>query len=174
MNMMEFIKGDVVDATEDYIVHQTCCTACRPRGLSAAIASKWPECNPYAQRVPLQTTTKTKARGNTATPETRDVPGTCRIQGRIVHLFGQYAPGKPGRCATDHPDQVEDRLDYFESALEDLARQIPHDASIAIPYKIGCGLAGGSWADYLRILVEFRQRHPTLCAMRIYHLDTHR
>lgn len=162
---MEIITGDLLAATEDYIVQQCCCTAVRPAGLSKAIAEKFADANPYANRHPL------KKGGNTATESERAVPGKCKIIGarKVACLYGQYAQGKPGYAEV--PDYAKDRQGYFESALLDLISQIPPDASLAVPYKIGCGMAGGNWSIYLGILQKIADNHPSL-KIRIYRLNS--
>lgn len=149
------IAGDLLEAKEDYIVQQCCCTAVKPAGLSKAIADKF-DVNPYRGCRPM------KKNGNTAVEEDRATPGTCVVLGerKIACLFGQYAQGKPG--ANEVADYAKDRQNYFEAALLDLIGQIPPDASLAIPYKIGCGLAGGNWTIYQKNLNKIAAAHPTL------------
>ena len=36
----------------------------------------------------------------------------------------------------------------------------PPLTSVAFPDKIGCGLAGGRWSDYLHEIEEFKRRNP--------------
>lgn len=153
--MMETLTGDLLAATEDYIVQQCCCTAARPAGLSKAIAQRFPDANPYAG---LKST------------DAPAIPGKCKIIGtrKVACLYGQYTPGKPGNAKV--PDYAKDRQGYFESALLDLISQIPADASLAIPYKIGCGMAGGNWTIYSAILQKIANSHLTL-KIRIYKLD---
>lgn len=150
------VEGDILAADEDYIVQQCCCTAVRGAGLSKAIATRFPDANPYANRRPI------KKGGNTALPEDRTTPGTALILGKrkIACLFAQYAQGKPG--TNEVPDSATDRLNYFEQALNDLISKIPESSSLAIPYKIGCGLAGGDWSAYKRVLRKMAAAHPTL------------
>jgi hypothetical protein len=125
-------------------------------GLSATISNKWLDCNVYHMRKPI------KPGYNTATEETRDIPGSCRIQGRVANLFGQYAMGKPGRYPNfGIPDSALDREEYFKSALLHLAEQIPCDSS--------SGLAGGNWERYWTLLTEFSDRCEL--KIRIYKLD---
>ena len=150
------IEGDILTADQDYLVQQCCCTAVRGAGLSKAIATSFPDANPYANRRPM------KKGGNTALSEDRATPGTSLILGKrkIACLFAQYAQGKPG--ANEVPDAANDRLRYFETALIDLISKIPTSSSLAIPYKIGCGLAGGNWSDYKRVLRKMAAANPTL------------
>jgi len=73
---MEMIKGDILDAKEDYILHQVNCVSTAAKGLAASIFTRFPECNIYTLR-------------------SRGVPGTITITNRIIHLHGQYYPGRP-------------------------------------------------------------------------------
>lgn len=153
-------QGDLLTASEDYIVQQCCCTACRPHGLSDAIASAFPHGNAYALRKPVA------PRRNTAREEDRPEPGTSLILGNgtsqryIVCLFGQMAMGKPGRYeAFGTSDSAEDRELYFQQSLEHLSTQIPAKCSLAFPYKIGCGLAGGDWNKYKTMLKKWEQQN---------------
>jgi len=53
-------------------------------------------------------------------------------------------------------DTAAARLTYFRHALDKL-RTVVGDGSVAFPYKIGCGLGGGDWAQYEAALREFAQ-----------------
>lgn len=55
----------------------------------------------------------------------------------IVNMFAQDRYGYDGICYTDYR--------AFEHCLEKLKRIVEPDSSIAMPCKIGCGLAGGDW-----------------------------
>jgi O-acetyl-ADP-ribose deacetylase (regulator of RNase III) len=159
---MEIKEGNILTATEDYIVQQTCCTACRAHGLSEAIAAQFPHGNPYKIRKPVA------PRKNFACLEDRGKPGTCLILGDgtpekrwVACLMGQVAMGKPGVYdSVGLPDSREDRERYFQAALEDLASRIPEKSSLAFPWKIGCGLAGGNWCVYQKILETWCSRNP--------------
>ncbi len=149
-----------MDASEEIIVQQCCCTAVRPHGLSETLAVAFPHGNAYAKRRPI------RARVNCATPEDRSEPGTIDILGdgitkrKIACLYGQYAMGKPGKYHSDHgvSDSATDRLAFFASGLQHLAEAAP--ASVAFPFKIGCGLAGGNWKLYEAMLTTFAENNP--------------
>lgn len=168
---MEIKSENILTATEDYIVQQCCCTACKPHGLSAALAAAFPHGNAYASRQPV------KKGGNTATEDNRPKPGTIQILGNgsdqryVACLFAQYAMGKPGIYNSfGNPDSASDRQRYFTESLEALAAAIPSHASLAFPYRIGCGLAGGNWSVYQDILKTWVTRHPGLRIV-LYKID---
>lgn len=151
---MRIITGDLLDATEDYIVQQCNCLSVRPHGLSDTIAKKWKHANPYALRRAVQGR-------NLAVASDRAVPGTIQVLGRIICAFGQVAMGKPGdydSCGT--PDTAAHRLAYFKACLDQTAQLKPK--SLALPFMIGCGLAGGKWSDYEAALRAFAKDHPDI------------
>lgn len=159
---MDLKEANLLAATEDYIVQQCCCTGCRPHGLSQALATMFPHANPYKLRLPI------KKGGNTARQEDRATPGTVVLLGNgedqryVACLFAQYAMGKPGKYeAFGVSDSAKDRERYFADSLESLATAIPEGSSLAFPYGIGCGLAGGSWPKYEALLRDWLCKHPS-------------
>lgn len=172
--LLELKEQNILAATEDYIVHQCCCTACKPHGLSATLATTFPHSNIYALRRPI------KQGLNFARSEDQPKAGTTMIVGNgtteryVAALFGQVAMGKPGRYNSGGlPDSSEDRQKYFKLALDDLAKQIQTTAtkaSLAFPYRVGCGLAGGNWEIYSAMLESYAAEHP-LFKIVLYRLD---
>jgi O-acetyl-ADP-ribose deacetylase (regulator of RNase III) len=152
-------KGDILTSTEEYIVQQCCCTAIKAKGLSEAIATKWPGTNPYELRKKYKTTW--------ATLETRSKPGTISVfdtTRKVIAMFAQYCQGKPNTCKDplniEINDNAENRLNWFKECLEEIAKLSP--TSVAIPYKIGCRLAGGNWTKYYKAIQEWSLKYPTL------------
>lgn len=69
-------------------------------------------------------------------------------------MFAQYYPGKPNQFNTIKRDTPELRLRWFRKCLltiyiNDMITEL------ALPYKIGCGLAGGNWIYYELLLGKF-------------------
>jgi hypothetical protein len=54
-------------------------------------------------------------------------------------------------------DDEKQRLKWFKATLKQIA-QLPELESVAFPYQIGCGLAGGDWKQYRAALEEFAER----------------
>lgn len=53
-------------------------------------------------------------------------------------------------------DTYEQRETWFGEALADLATQLKEEKeTVAFPYKIGCGLAGGNWEKYRAMIEKF-------------------
>lgn len=89
------ISGDLLTTDADVIVQQCNSVTIRAHGLSSTISAVFPYADLYGNR--------TAQSGNTATKETRGVPGECVIMSPrsgetgpcVANLLGQIAP--PGR-----------------------------------------------------------------------------
>lgn len=163
------ILGDLLEAEEQYIVQQCNCATTYAAGLAAGIASKFPHADVY-------TPGARAARGTMG----GDIPGTIAVLGGaacsveddrklrgVINIFGQFTPGKPRRprqttpveygSIVAPPDVVDDaaqRMEWFEAGLREIA-QLDGLESLAFPFQIGCGLAGGDWRVYRRALDKF-------------------
>jgi hypothetical protein len=124
--------GNVLDAKEEYICHQCNCVTKVAKGLAKDLFERYPDANVYTSR------------------KTYSVPGTISVHGTIVNMFAQINPGKPNLQGRD---TVENRLAWFKSCL--FLIQDLEPGSIAMPWKIGCGLAGGDWSVYKSMLTDF-------------------
>ena len=140
-------NANLLDATEDYICHQCNCVTTTPYGLSAQIFQKFPYANTYVQRK------LNPGLRNFARPDTQSVPGTIDVIGNVINLYAQYGPGKPN----GFNDSYEQRKSWFRQCLAQIAALSPK--SLAVPYQIGCGLAGGVWSEYEAMLNEFVQNN---------------
>ncbi|OHT14843.1 hypothetical protein TRFO_14805 [Tritrichomonas foetus] len=150
---LEIVEGDLLSSKEKYIVHQCNCISKGAKGLAKAIYDKYP----YADAYKIQ--------------PRKDTPGTIKIAGNgknqrfIINLFGQYKPGKPRPGSSD---SVESRLQFFKEGLSKIL-EIPNLESIAFPFNIGCGLAGGDWNSYYAAIEEFATH--TTAIVKIYKLS---
>lgn len=163
--MLEVVRGDLLNATEDYICQQCNCISVRPHGLSQQIALKYPHVDPYSSRRPL-------GNRNLAVPEDRPVPGSIHVYGsdqvrKVICMFAQYGMGKPGAYGNTEPDSHTDRLRWFIQCLGQITMVRPK--SIALPWMIGCGLAGGDWSVYHNILGRWAVGNPEI-TVRLYRL----
>ena len=163
-----FVTGDLLESDCEYIAQQNCCTAVRAHGLSALISTEFPEVNPYSCRKVY--------RGNWSTAETRGVPGTIQVYRgvtdySIICMFAQYNHGKPGvykdPLGLDTHDTPADRMGYFRKCLEEISKLSPK--SVGFPFKIGSGLAGGSWLLYERMIRQWSTENPEII-VKIYRL----
>lgn len=159
MAELKVINGSLLDATTEYIVQQTCCTALRPHGLSETIAKRWSSVDPYGKR--------TKYKGNWATADSRPAVGSIQVYPnpdgpQVICAFAQYTHGKPGKyqdpLMIPVSDTTDDRLLNFKVCLERIAELKPK--SLGFPWKIGCGLAGGNWSQYFDAIHTWASKHP--------------
>jgi O-acetyl-ADP-ribose deacetylase (regulator of RNase III) len=163
--MATIINGDLFESDASIIAHQTNCVTRKPHGISEQIARRWPNANIYAKR---HGTTP-----NTANANDEGVPGTCVLLPTgsakpryIAALMAQVCPGngKNSYWCLRYGKQFDNdtntvRLRYFEAALRDLATHLitveVEDKTIAFPYRVGCGLAGGQWDLYEPLIHSF-------------------
>lgn len=165
---LEEVVGDLLEAMEQYIVQQSNCVTSYAHGLAKAIEEKFPHADVYKPAV-------RKRRGT----EKGDCPGTIAVMGGpcaeedqekrgVINVFAQFCPGKPNRGhgpaeykgITPNDGVLDDekqRLKWFKATLKQIA-QLPELESVAFPYQIGCGLAGGDWKQYRAALEEFAER----------------
>lgn len=151
-NSVIHVKGNLTLVPPEAIaVHQTNCTTTYAEALSKQIAEKQgPEHCVYAQRLKK--------------PEKKiyNLPGDIvmtRGNMTVCNLMGQIYP----REAEKEGDLPEDRLKYFNTGLENLAKHLisNEDASdLYFPRGIGCGCAGGDWDQYLSSIEAFAQTVP--------------
>lgn len=104
----------------------------------------------------------TKPVSSNRTPvENRGKPGTVefRQEGDIVvaNMLGQFYTGKSDRFGD--ADTSKKREQWFQQCLDKIEVYLSENAetktTIAFPWKIGCGLAGGIWTNYLAMIMRF-------------------
>ena len=140
--MIQFIEGDIREATETYLCHQCNCITTKAAHLAKDIFCAFPYANVYAIRT------------------SKDNPGTIRICGDGVHqrfvvnMFAQVYPGSPKYPNSDIDGSLA-RQKYFRSCLSELAKAIKPGDTVAFPWRIGCGAAGGDWNVYLYLISMF-------------------
>lgn len=127
------LPGSCLDTTAKVIAHQTNCQGIMGAGVAKAIREKYPEIMQEYQDA----------------CHSRHMLGKCQLveteeETIIANLFGQDGFGA-GR-QTDY--------DALQSALDSLVDQMYELGltSVAMPYYIGCGLAGGDWDVVLEML----------------------
>jgi len=141
--MIEIVTGDLFDAKEKYLVHQCNCVTNRSAHLAKDVFEKYPYADIYTARTEP------------------DKPGTFILRGNgedqryVVALLAQYYPGK-SKYPTSKIDGIEIRRKYFHNALIRLAKT-PDLVSLAFPWRIACGAAGGDWEWYLGTITNFAQ-----------------
>lgn len=173
---MELINDDLLESECDIILQQLNCLCVRPHGLSDAISKKFPYANVYGQRTPIGSK-------NLATESTRGSPGKIVISNgpvTVIGLYGQYDFGKaysrnyrpslPAKYGEKETNEL--RENWFKRCLKNLRKWLVEnnmntsDIEIGVPYKIGCGLAGGNWDKYYDMLLSFSNNIE--CKVKVY------
>ena len=125
---IEHIMGDLLQAKADVIVHQVNCQGVMGAGVARQIREQFPNtyytykrhCEPF--------------KGHTS-----DLLGTCLYTNEtpfvICNAFGQDFY---------YRNSVQTQYDKLEKCFYDIAEKY-HGKTVALPWKIGCGLAGGDW-----------------------------
>lgn len=160
----KIIDGDLFLTDAKYIVHQCNCVTWRAAHLSAEVFKRYPYANIYAPRQPTD-----------SEPAKQDEPGTIIVKGDgqdqryVINLLGQFYPGRP-RYSESAKDGFEARKRYFFEGLKKIA-EIPDLKSIAFPWGIGCGAAGGDWNFYHKLINRFAKHVENKASVTIYKLQ---
>lgn len=140
--MIKIVEGDILKASEDIIGHQVNCMGVMGAGLAKQIRNKYPIV--YKRYVRLVSGhNKESLLGFIQTIDTYD--------GKIIaNIFGQLYYGRGGtHTSYDALKQAFERLLYMAKN-----RHKFKGMTIALPYGIGCGLAGGDWNKVYKIIQE--------------------
>jgi O-acetyl-ADP-ribose deacetylase (regulator of RNase III) len=126
---VHIIEGDLLKSDADVIGHQTNCMGVMGSGVAKVIREKYPLA--YEQY---------KLTCDSVKPT--QLLGECQVVSTgkgnyVANLFGQLNFGRDKR----HTD-----YDALKRALTDLKHWAKKsNYKVALPYNIGCGLAGGDW-----------------------------
>lgn len=145
--MISNIDGDLLEAKEQYICHACNCVSHGAAGLAYDLFKKFPYSNIYVQRT------------SSSEPGTISIHGDGDQNRYIINMFSQYFPGKPNNNIKKDTSKI--RKNYFMSCLEHISK-IEGLQSVALPFGIGCGLAGGNWEEYYRLIEWFANSNPNV------------
>ena len=146
----KIVDGDLLKSNAKFIVHQINCVSNNSAGLAYYLFDKYPWANVYKER---------------EQNKTFHIPGQIYVRGDkdnrlVINAAGQFLPGKPSSVLINGinvEETQEMRQAYF---LECMSRimGISDLESIAFPYKIGCGIAGGNWDFYHKVIKSFSKK----------------
>lgn len=143
--MTRIENGDLLKASETYIVHQVNSYGKMGRGVALQIRNKYPDVfRRYEEYC--------------AEHRTKELPGKVLLipteDGKVIcNLFGQENYGY-GKKFTDYA--------ALSKALTNLARIVPTDEAIAMPYLIGCGNGGGDWSIVKGLIDDIFKKHTVV------------
>ena len=140
---LKIIVGDLLESDEPVIVHQANCVTRNSLGFAKSLFTKYPHADIYKDRK------EPDVAGTISVVEAENYP-------TVVHLFGQFSPGK-GRKSEKREQWFQQGLLCIENFCKENKIQ-----RLAMPYRIGCGLAGGNWTDYENMIILFCRRNPKL------------
>jgi uracil-DNA glycosylase len=136
---------DICESDVQIIAQQNNCTGRNAKGLAQALIEKFPEADFYSDR------------------ESPSKPGTIELKkvGKGKWVCAMYAQRNPGNSNESKNDSSDQRLEWFKECLKRVGK-IKNIKSVAFPYNIGCGLAGGDWGKYHPLLITFAKENPGL------------
>lgn len=138
--MIQYYEGDILESGADIICHQVNCKGAFGRGMAGQIKKKFPAVEKTYKMLTSQWTQK--AGGKTSALLGKVSAQPVELDGRwflIANLYGQDDYGKTG-LFTDYA-ALETAMKEIRSFVD--ARQ--KQETVAFPYKMGCGYAGGDW-----------------------------
>jgi len=141
--MIKIIEGNILNAKEDIICHQVNCRGKMGSGLAKQIRDKYP--NVYEEYISLINWAKKEYKRGYSKKES--LLGSIQFvncsDGKVIaNLFGQEGYGRDKQY-TDYNALRKSLESLYETVTCDY--NTLHCKSIAIPYNLGCSLAGGDW-----------------------------
>lgn len=130
--MISTAVGDILDSRKGTILHQVNCSGITG-GLAAQLYKKWPAA--FAEYfIACESGHVTNLGTITVSPATSEL--------LICHVFGQVEAG------------AGTNMHAVEMALK-IARLMRFQGPVYAPYKMGCGIGGGDWAAYSKLLQTY-------------------
>lgn len=128
------VNGDLFDTDAKYICHQVNCRGKMGSGVAKQVRERYP--NVYASYQEM-----CESFGSALMGKAQFVKSGNKT---IINLFAQNEYGYDGQKYTDYLALI--------NGFQMISANIPDDETIAMPYKIGCGLGGGDWDMVFRII----------------------
>lgn len=161
--MIKIVNGDLLQSNLPLIAHQTNCLGVMGAGIAKVIKNKWSIV--YTQYVD-------KCRHYNYS---KDLLGKCQVCVTedesikfVANLFGEYS-------FTESVAPFENRhtdYDALKKALLHLKTLCENTeiTKIGIPYKLGCGLAGGDWDGVVYPMLQELFANDSTITLYIYKL----
>ena len=141
--MLHYRKGNLITSDCTVIMHQANCMSVMGGGIAKTIAQVYPKASREDKAFPYS-------------PEERlGKFSYANINNKVivVNLYGQYSIG---RGLQTNYDKLEESIDRFLSFAEENDFNL---SKVGVPYKMGCGLAGGDWGIVYKILNRQSEIH---------------
>ena len=154
MSEIDIVAGNIFDCTEDIICHQTNCQGVMGHGIALQVKNRYPVVfEAYTDLCKHWAGDKEDLLGRTLIVDTK-------TDKYIANIFGQINYGEG--LQTDY-----ERLKKGLIVVRDYAEE--NNLSVAIPYKIGCGLANGDWNIVYQDIVDVFKNSSVPC--KIYRFE---
>jgi O-acetyl-ADP-ribose deacetylase (regulator of RNase III) len=141
--VVKIIKGDLLASNAMYIAHQVNCRGVMGAGVARQISDRYPKvADEYRAVCKINRPAQLLGTAHNVWIDKTHA---------IVNIFGQDGFGRDGRVYTDY--------NALEHAFSEMERDILTNDSIAMPYRIGCGLANGDWGKVLDLLTDIFEKH---------------
>jgi len=150
--IIKLVIGDILDAPENIICQQVNCMGVMGAGLAKQVRSKYPSVYTYYNDL-CKKNTPEKQLGSVLFMEVGE-----KI---IANIFGQVKYGRIGKF-TDYEALRKGFLAVLYEATE-----VYENYTVAIPFNIGCGLAGGDWNIVYQMIEDIFKDYD----VTIYKLD---
>lgn len=160
------ILNDDFGTKHNWLVQQENCARSNPHGLSLAIRNK------YSYGCVLHLSPSERKPGKILIrqpPDGLEYGAEAWSQGPVVvNFLAQRFPGKPGGLT----DNARFREAYFRHCLDALRESVDAEVAkrkglqggfqpqlnVVFPDKIGCGLAGGDWKRYRKMITDWARK----------------
>lgn len=162
-NNIEFINGNILDSEDDMICHQVNCKAVMGAGLAKQIANKFKNVfNEYKAKCAMYSFNSNNLLGSCDFVECKSNNGNKLI---ITNLYGQNDIGIKVR-QTNY-EFLYQSLEKMFNYLNEQSILYNRPYNVGIPYKLGCGLAGGNWHIVYAMIESFAISYPNI-SIKIY------
>ena len=151
--MIKIVNGNILDSKENIICHQVNCMGVMGSGVAKVLRDKYPIIFDEYKEFCIKNEGNLLGEVNFVKVEENKF---------VANIFGQYKYGAD-RKYTDYK-----ALEKGIKWVHDIS-QLYSLSSVAIPYKIGCGLAGGDWSIVINIIREYFEYSNIECI--IYRLE---
>lgn len=154
---IKIIDGDLFDTKANIICHQVNCQGKMGSGVAKQVREKFPAVYRYYKSWCDEDEKSRKQIGFQKSMLLGQVQVACNEncpKQVICNLFAQDRYGYNGKQYTDY--------EAFEKCLLRLKQLIPAGETIAMPYKIGCGLGGGDWDTVLDLITKILSEDYTV------------
>jgi O-acetyl-ADP-ribose deacetylase (regulator of RNase III) len=147
--MIKIVEGNILDAEEIIICQQVNCKSVMNSGLAKQIRNKYP--NVYTDyKMFCKTVKNLLGSVNSVVVSDKEKDKTHVI----MNIFGQDGYGRDRQYTDYHALRMGLQSIYNEVTTEG---KFLYGSSIAIPYNLGCGLAGGDWNVVYKIIEDVFQ-----------------